>query len=507
MGGTATLRRFKVDVGIWVRVSTDDQAKGESPENHRERARHYCMAKEWTILETYDLSGVSGKSVLEHPEAKRMLEDVKSKRIKGLVFSKLARLARNTRELLEISDLFQKVDASLVSIEESIDTSTPAGRLLYTVIGALAQWEREEISARVAASVPIRAMRGLPTGGIGPFGYHWVEKKLVPNPAEVATVKRAFELFAEIGKILTVCQKLNAEGLRARKSEWQPTTLKRILIDRTYIGEKRANYSSSKGEGKSWVEKPKDVWVYIPVEPIIEIVTWDGVQNILNSRSANYSKRVPKEGRFLYSGLLICGCGGKMYVQAYEGMTIPRYTCKACKNKINEDIITDHFRQCLDKMMASPEQVKPPNLEKDINTKEQLLTSLIRELPTLKAKIDRAWDANATGVIDEIGFKERYRPLRARKDEIEHHIPRLEGELAAAKVSLLNQDFLLQEAQRLSVLWDILNEEEKGRIAKELIRDVVVSEDTLNFTLFYLPQLSELRNDDHTPRDSWLRPA
>src|ERR1700675_2605163 len=86
-------------VGIWIRVSTEDQAKGESPEHHEKRARAYAESKDWRGREVYHLEGVSGKSVREHPEAKRMIEHITSGHITGLVFSKLARLARNTREL------------------------------------------------------------------------------------------------------------------------------------------------------------------------------------------------------------------------------------------------------------------------------------------------------------------------------------------------------------------------------------------------------------------------
>jgi site-specific DNA recombinase len=78
----------------------------------------YAELKGWNVVELYDLSGVSGKSVIDHPEAKRMLSDVASGKIQALIFSKLARLARNVRELLDISDHFQKHNANLVSLAE-----------------------------------------------------------------------------------------------------------------------------------------------------------------------------------------------------------------------------------------------------------------------------------------------------------------------------------------------------------------------------------------------------
>ena len=103
-------------VGIWIRVSTEDQAQGDSPEHHEERARLYAKSKGWEVKEVYNLAGQSGKAVMQHAEAKRMMKDVERGHISGLVFSKLARLSRNRRELEDFADYFNQHHADLISL-------------------------------------------------------------------------------------------------------------------------------------------------------------------------------------------------------------------------------------------------------------------------------------------------------------------------------------------------------------------------------------------------------
>lgn len=224
-------------VGIWIRVSTEDQARGESPEHHEERARSYAKSRGWQVKEVYDLAGQSGKAVMQHPEAKRMMKDIERGHVTGLVFSKLARLSRNRRELEDFSDFFNKHNADLISLSEAIDTSTAGGRMFFHLLGVFAQWEREEITERVNASVLTRAKLGKSINGSAPYGYQWKDRKLIVQPEEAAIRRKAYDLFLQNRRKGHVAQHLNAAGYRTRNGNiWRDTSIIRILEESSAKG-------------------------------------------------------------------------------------------------------------------------------------------------------------------------------------------------------------------------------------------------------------------------------
>lgn len=476
--------------GIWIRVSTEDQARGESPEHHQRRARLYAESKGWKVAEVYNLEAVSGKSVMGQPETKRMLGHVESGHIEALIFSKLARLARNTRELLEFAEFFEKHHADLVSLQEAIDTSTPAGRFFYTVIAAMAQWEREEIADRVAASVPIRAKLGKPLGGAAPFGYRWEDRKLVPDPKEAPVRQRLYELFLAHGRKKTVARLLNEAGCRTRNgSKFTDTSVDRLIRDPTAKGLRRANYTKSLGDKKHWVVKPRDQWVWIDVAPIVTEELWEQCNGILEERR----KRGERPGRrpiHLFTGLTWCECGQKMYVPS----NTPKYVCYRCRNKIPIDDLERVFHEQLKGFFLSPEEISRYLEENDrtIQEKTALVGSLTEERQGLRAEMDRVYRLYADGGLTVEGFKARNQPLEDRERQLSEELPRVQAEVDFMRIQHLSSSQIVADAQDLYGRWPELEFDEKRKIVENIVERIVVGKGDVSLELCYAPTVSEI---------------
>jgi site-specific DNA recombinase len=477
-------------VGIWIRVSTEDQARGESPEHHEKRARDYAEFKSWRVREVYHLEAVSGKSVMGQPETQRMLADIASGHITGLVFSKLARLARNTRELLEFADIFQTQQADLISLHESIDTTTPAGRLFYTMIAAMAQWEREEIAERVAASVPVRAKLGKPLGGQAPFGYEWKDRQLVPHPEEGPVRKLIYELFLQHQRKKTVARMLNDAGHRTRSgAKFSDTTVERLLRDTT---------------GKRWVMKPESDWVVTPVEALITPELWEQCNQSLKDRSNG--KRPARKVVHLFAGLAYCTCGKKMYVPSNS----PKYICYDCRNKIPVTDLETVFHEQLKSFFFSSSDIAAYLQQADLTIKEklELLKTLETEAQKTKREMDKLYSLYLADEISREGFGARYHPLEERHKQIADQMPHLQGEVDFLKVQYLSSGEILTEAKDIYSRWLDLEQSDKRQIIENILEKIVIGKEDVAINLCYLPSSAEIvTGKQRNVTGSWRRRA
>ncbi len=475
-------------IGIWIRVSTEDQAQSDSPEHHEHRAKSYAEVKGWKIAETYHLEAVSGKSVINHPEAKRMIEDVGKGHITGLIFSKLARLGRNTRELLEFADIFKNHNADLISLDESIDTSSPAGRFFYTLIAGMAEWERAEIGSRVKASVSTRASLGKSLGGEAPYGYKWVNKELVLDKDEAPIRKLIHELFVKHKRKRKVAQILNEKGYQTRRGDnFSDTSIGRMLRDPIAKGMRRVNYTESTGDKKKWRLKPKEEWVFIQAPRIVSDEVWENCNRILDDMAK--SGKVRGKGIHLFSGIVECECGSKMYIRTLS----PKYVCYKCGNKISPDDLEEIYHSQLESFLLSDTEIQSHlNKEKQIlKEKEILLQIRQKEYQKLKQKTANVLELYNEGELSKEAFKEHHSPMYEKQKQVEQSMLEIQGEIDALKMQSLDNNQVLYEAMNLQERWKSFSKQDKRSIIETVTKSIKVGKEDIEINLAYIPTILE----------------
>ena len=170
----------------YVRVSTEEQATtGVSLAAQEARISAYASAMEFSVSAVIRDAAESAKS-RKRPGIAKVLEAVRRGEVDRVVVAKLDRLTRSVRDLNDLLDLFAKHDVSLVSVSEHLDTGSAAGRLVVNMLGVVAQWEREAIGERTAASLTHKRHQRTAYGPT-PFGCVRQGNALVPDASEQAT--------------------------------------------------------------------------------------------------------------------------------------------------------------------------------------------------------------------------------------------------------------------------------------------------------------------------------
>src|SRR5437899_9328105 len=143
-GGPADLKR----VALYCRVSTGDQ----TCDNQLRDLREYCRARGWTDVREFIDTGISGTKE-RRPALDKMMAEVKARKVDVVVVAAFDRMGRSVRHLVETLDLFRHLGVEFISLREQIDTGSPLGQAVFTIIAAIAQLERSLIGERVRAGL------------------------------------------------------------------------------------------------------------------------------------------------------------------------------------------------------------------------------------------------------------------------------------------------------------------------------------------------------------------
>jgi DNA invertase Pin-like site-specific DNA recombinase len=139
-----------VKTAIYARVSTGNGS--QSPDSQLFEIREYCKRRGWETIHEYVDIGVSG-SKEQRPALEKLLADAHRRRFDSVVVSRFDRMSRSVSHLLRTLETFRALGIEFVSLSEQVDTSTPAGKLVFTVLGAVAELERSLIAERVRAGL------------------------------------------------------------------------------------------------------------------------------------------------------------------------------------------------------------------------------------------------------------------------------------------------------------------------------------------------------------------
>lgn len=317
----------------YLRVSSDEQAlHGVSIDAQRGVMNGYRQMMELPELPTYEDAGFSGKN-MNRPALRRLLADCEAGKISTVVVWKLDRLSRSLRDTLHImEDVFKPRGISLVSTTESIDTSTPAGRMMLNMLASFAQLEREQDSDRVVMAHKHLARDCRYLGGHVPFGYLIDEDKHYQlHPLAAPLVRRVFELYLARAGYAPILDLLNGEAfaLSGKRSPWKKSDINYLLNNEIYAGV----YVHRMGEDKrSRITSPEIIRVPGGVPAIVTPEEWQRVEEI---REENKRKIAMYKTKTVYplTGLVRCAkCKKLMQLnhggKARDGSVERYYTCK-----------------------------------------------------------------------------------------------------------------------------------------------------------------------------------
>lgn len=415
----------------YIRVSTGLQALlGDSPDVQRARLASFSEATGGKVSGVYVEAGRSAGST-KRPEYRKMLEAARSGQVDRVIVTKLDRICRNLRDLLDLVDDLKAMGVGLVILDMNVDTTTASGALFLRIVAAIAEWERQITSERVTEVAQSRANEGKWNGGRNPYGYQktWESEtvgangrikrhgiKLVPHPEEAPIVREIFARALKGEGTVSIAQDLNERKVPGYNGAvWWAMTIDRILKNPAYCGDL---VWGKKGKAELTVTKDAH-------EAIIERSLWEAVQRAPKVRQI-------KSKRNLFAGVAWCECGYGLSCNTAAGLAY--YRCRArshagpsaCSGShIREDVLIEAVKRWTHTASVQAEEM--------VDVRPQVM-SLREQDEALTRRLVAMVHLLTSGKVSEDAYAIAVREVEEEQAQVRMRLAALEGVMDASLI-------------------------------------------------------------------------
>ncbi|MCC5648060.1 recombinase family protein, partial [Nostoc sp. CHAB 5824] len=413
---------------IYTRVSTGEQAEnGTSLEVQEYACLRKAVELRAQVVATYSDPGISGALYLARPGIQAAVRDIEDGKAKLLIIYKLDRTGREVDALRDIRRRIERAGGQLVFADGMNFENNATGKLLFTQLGAFAEFEKELIHERTNGGKRKLAADGIQVcRTFSPFGYHIVTKADLiraefpgHKPGDYVIIEEQAKWVREMyraylsGKSLRgICRLLSENHVFAPRGGkvWVPISVKALLSNTVYKGQavygrhaRRVDETRlAQGYKQPYfnVRRAEEEWLFIPVPAIVDEATWNAVQERLKTNQNTLGGN--PERRFLLSGLLRCrhcghsmsggNCKGKGYYQCAKSRTYRSVGGHVCIRKsLRADEVESLLIRDLRTLASQPEQfdsaLRTFHQKKKASSPEER-THCLKQLAELKKQED-----------------------------------------------------------------------------------------------------------------------
>ena len=517
------MKKEKIKVYLYTRVSTTMQIDGYSLDAQKTKMKAFCDYNEYEIAGEYEDAGKAGKSIEGRIAFNQMMDDIKSGKdeVSYVLVFKLSRFGRNAADVLATLQVMQDFGVNLICVEDGIDSSKDAGKLMISVLSAVAEIERENIRVQTMEGRMQKAREGKWNGGFAPYGYSLIDGKLEVNEEEAVAIRMIFDQYVNTDLGANgIAKYLENHGIHkiARQNGKNPlfdaALIRRIIQNPVYSGKisyGRRRTEKVHGTRNEYRQVKKDDYLLVDGlhEALVSEEVWEQAQVKVAAQAKKYEKvnRDKREKIHLLSGILKCRvCGAGMYgnksiKKRKDGSNYKDFYYYGCKHRnmtrghkcdykkqVHEEMLDASVAEVISKLVSNP---KFSDLIRNKINMEVDTGALDQEIENYKIQLRKLYHNKDTILsdMDSLDYEDKH--YQRRKTDLENHLYKTYDKIddaeellvsaKAKKRSLLADKITGDNIYKALVFFDKLyaqmNEAEKREFLSQLVDNVQIYEE------------------------------